>query len=141
MSKSKKPKKTAQRSEAPSPLHAGSEGVAAIQHHNNPAMTADGDREISDRIDRRDSGASLPNTPGTEAKSNRHSGTGRYTDEGPSMPGMGHEVLQIDLGDPSQQVAMTRITPTSAPNGPPVGPRDVPAVNILDTMSLNELTE
>jgi hypothetical protein len=140
--KSPKPKTpTPQRSEeAPSPLHSGSEAVVAAHDRDNPAMTADSDAAISERMQRRESGASLPNGPHDNKGRFRHGGTGQYT-EGPSMPDMGHEAVQLDLNDPAAQAAMIRTTPTSMPNGMPPPPGDIgPAVNVLDSGDLEDLT-
>jgi hypothetical protein len=136
MSKDKsKPKKPTppQRSEPPSPMHSASEAVMAVYHRDNTAMTADSDAEISDRMARRDSGASHPN------KAHRHPATGQYVEGVPGQPTI-HDVLAVDANDSTQTDAMRRSAAPSAPNGPPVGPNDTPATRVLDSGNLEDLT-
>ena len=141
--KSPKPsKKAQQRSEAPSPLHAGSAAVVAIHDRDNPAMTADSDAEISDRMARRSSGASAPDhTPTTEDKAAyRHGASGQYV-EGPSMPDMTHEVAALDMADPAAAQAMRRSSAPSMPNGMPAAPDVGPALRALDPDDVSRLSE
>ncbi len=135
--------KTKPKKEAPSPLHSGSEAVMAVHERDNPAMTADSDSEISDRMARHDSGASLPNTPGTsEAKVHRDPVAGMFV-PGPRVPGQptSHDVLAVDANDSAQTDALRRSSAPSMPNGMPPGPADRPVVNVLDVDDVQRLAE
>jgi hypothetical protein len=138
----KKKPKSPQRSgeDAPSPAHHASEVVTEL--HRTPAMVADSDAEIAQRMQRSSSGANnLDHELMTDAETKMHRQTSGQFTGGPSvdMP-TAHSVVQVDLNDAGQSDGMRR-APTSAPNGPPVGPNDSPAVHVLDAGDLQGLTE
>ena len=141
----KKKPKSPQRSgeDAPSPAHHASEVVTEL--HRTPTMVADSDAEIAQRMQRSSSGASNLDhelMTDTSGKVHRDPVAGMFV-PGPRVPGQptSHDVLAVDANISAQTDALRRSSAPTAPNGPPpVGPNDTPAVRVLDSGDLEDLT-